>query len=505
MDNTFSTKSIFKSVWKFLVGIVYWFVDFRKNFLNRFGALRIRVKLVIIIALLFIGLTSILSFIVIQSGRRVLNQRMAETCNLSLKHTSQALKDDLIAYYRLKSDANSFSVPLGQIREAILTVYNENISGLIYIGVIDRNGIIIAHTDSDLINSKVSPMDSVYFVNLAGETTREIGDIVEYIHPLFYRPENPQSAPIYLGTTILGFSKSQILQPIKDASRNITTVTFIIIFISIIVIFIIARRMTGQIEALADGVRKVGRGNLNVQIPVTSRDELGHLAKEFNIMIVHLREKLQMQKFVSKLTVQMIRKRSSSEDLQPVGERRVVTLMFSDVRSFSALTERLGAEEIVKLINIYLDLQARIVEEHGGIVDKFMGDQIMAIFLGETQADDGIHAAVEIQRSIRELNMRRRRKGEVVLNVGIGLNIGAAVMGNMGSKSRLDYTVIGDVVNLAARLCSIAKPGQVLAPIEMVDALNGEYPTIRLNPIMVKGRSQPVDVFEVDYDRAIIM
>jgi len=489
----------------FILTIIEKISHFRRTLQKRFGALRIRVKLVITIALLFIVLTSILSIIVLRKGRKILNERLAETCNLSIKHASQAIKDDLISYYRLRTDANNGSLPLGQIREAILNIYNENITGLVYITVIDRNGVILAHTDPENINRKVSPTDSILFANLKNTMRREKEGIIEYVHPLYSRSVNDGNTPIYLGTTILGFSQSIVLQPMKEASKNITTVTLFIILLSILIIFFIARRMTVQIDALADGVRKVGRGNLNVQIPIISSDELGALAKEFNIMIVHLREKLQMQKFVSKLTVQMIRNRSYTEDLQPVGERRTVTLLFSDVRSFSALTERLGAEEIVKLINIYLDLQARIIEEHGGIVDKFMGDQVMAIFLGDTQADDAVHAAVEIQRSIRELNKRRRRKGEVVLAVGIGLNIGPAVMGNMGSKNRLDYTVIGDVVNLASRLCAIAKPGQVLAPIEMVYKLNGEYPTIRLNPIMVKGRSQPVDVFEVDYDRAIIM
>jgi adenylate cyclase len=89
--------------------------------------------------------------------------------------------------------------------------------------------------------------------------------------------------------------------------------------------------------------------------------------------------------------------------------------------------------------------------------------------------------------------------------VGCGCNAGSAVMGNMGSKNRLDYTVIGDVVNLAARLCGIAKPGQIIAPIEMVDSFEIEFPTIRLKPVSIKGRSQPVEIFEVDYDHAIIM
>ena len=162
-------------------------------------------------------------------------------------------------------------------------------------------------------------------------------------------------------------------------------------------------------------------------------------------------------------------------------------------------------EDTVSLINIYLDLQSRVIEEGNGVVDKFMGDQVMAIFMGETMADDAVNAAVAIQRWIRELNKRRLKKKQVILNVGIGLNDGMVVMGNMGSQNRLDYTVIGDAVNLAARLCAIAKPGQIIAPISIAESLSKTYPTIRLESVMVKGRSTPVDIFEIDYDRAIIM
>ncbi len=139
------------------------------------------------------------------------------------------------------------------------------------------------------------------------------------------------------------------------------------------------------------------------------------------------------------------------------------------------------------------------------MVDKFIGDQVMSIFLGNNMADNAINAAADIQRSIRELNKKRDNAFQVVLNVGIGLNVGPAVVGNMGSHSRMDYTVIGDVVNLANRLCAMAKPGQIIAPMDLIESLHGVYPIIRLDAVKVKGKSKHVDVFEIDYDRAIIM
>lgn len=140
----------------------------------------------------------------------------------------------------------------------------------------------------------------------------------------------------------------------------------------------------------------------------------------------------------------------------------------SDIRNFTTVAEKLEPEQIVKLINIYFHLQTEMIEKNGGIVDKFMGDQVMAIFPTQNMLPSAIAAAVAIQRGIREVNRKRKQQGEVILEVGIGINHGPAVLGNMGHKLRMDYTVIGDVVNIAARLCGIAKAGQIIASMEAV-------------------------------------
>jgi class 3 adenylate cyclase len=489
--------------------IISHFLTFIKKYYeeahNKFGALQIRTKLVLVTGLLFITLTTLFSFFLIQQGTKILNEKLAETCGLSLKHLGQVIKDDLFEYYlpQNATNADNRTGLLGHIREAVLQLENENINGLLYASVLDRDGQILAHTEMDRINEKVTPADSAHMVSLQNTYVRETQNIIEYWYPIFVLKDSGN--PVLLGASIIGFSKQTILKPINQATASIVMAAIFVTLLAGIAIFYIARRMTRQVDEMIVGVRKLSDGNLNHQIPVLTQDELGRLANEFNRMIIHMREKLQMQKFVSKLTVQMIQNRSDNEELLPVGENRETTLLFSDVRKFSQMTSKMVPEEIVEIINIYLDLQARIIEENDGIVDKFVGDQVMAIFLGENQADKAIHTAVEIQRSIRKLNTNREHSGEVVLQVGCGLNIGPVVMGNMGSNNRKDYTVIGEVVNLAAGLCAIAQPKQILAPIQMVDRLNGEYPTIRLNAMWVKGRSQPIDVFEVDYFHAIIM
>jgi class 3 adenylate cyclase len=469
---------------------------------NRFASLRIRVKLVIIIGMIFVGLTFILSFIILQNGKSVLNERLTQTCNMSLRHIAQVIKDDLLFYYSSRSDPEMHSTHIGAIREAALGLMSEKIDGLIYVGVIDRNGMVIAHSNLSRINHTVIPQDSALFVNLKTTFKREKNDNIEYLYPLFALKDTGET--VFLGVVMIGFSKTIIMRPIRETSRMILVVTVGITVIAIIFISFVAQRMTRQIDALANGVRKISNGELEFIIPILSEDELGQLAKEFNNMTVHLAEKIQMQKFVSKLTVQMIRKGSQGKSTSLTGERRMVSILFSDVRSFSFLTERLGAEEIVRLINIYLDMQAKIIEEHNGIVDKFMGDQVMAIFFGDDQADQAVRTAIEIQRSIQELNKRRNRTGEIILTVGIGLHSGPAVTGHMGSASRMDYTVIGEVVNLASRLCSIAKPGQIIAATDMINQLNEDFNVIHLDSVTIKGRSTPVQVCEIDYNQIIV-
>ena len=486
----------------FIQRIVDWFNKHKKQLKWRYASLPIRDKLIIIIGILVIGMFSILSFTFFQNGKRILNERLSQTCELSLQHVSKSIKDDLLLYYKNDLDPNARSAPLGTIREAILDVISEGIDGLEYAQVVDRNGIIIAHTKNELINTPVSHSDSLLFAQLQDKHVREDDDIIEHIHPISMRRSDTDD--YYLGVATIGFSKKTIMAPIKRAAETILSATLIIIIISVILIFFVAHRMTRQIEELGKGVHRISEGDLKHEIPVLSNDELGQLAREFNAMIKHLHEKLYMQKFVSQYTIKMIRDRYSS-GLPLEGESRTITLLFSDIRNFSTLTERLSPREIVKLINVYLDVQSQIIEKNHGVVDKFMGDQVMAIFEGKSQADNAIKTAVEIQRAIRVLNTKRSELGAITLTVGIGVNAGPAIMGNMGSKNRMDYTVIGDVVNLAARLCSIAQPGQIIAPIELSDMLNGNYPTTQLNPVWVKGRSKPVATFEVDYDHAIIM
>ncbi|MDZ7294397.1 MAG: HAMP domain-containing protein [candidate division KSB1 bacterium] len=467
-----------------------------------FATMPIRLKMTLIITGIVFLAVVLLSVVLYHTGRTILLQRLQNTCNLLASNLSEYTREEMLL------ETAGAGTARDRVQDIVLRFKKLGIEGFQYAAVVARDGRIVAHTDYRLRGGMVSTEELAILAGLEGLYWRVVGDTTyQYFQPIFaVRRSGERTQRILLGAAVIGFSKAELWAPLRRA-RNILVVSLLVVFVfSPLVIYLVAERMTALIRQLSRAARAVGSGDLEVVVPVRRRDELGQLAADFNRMIRQLRERLHMQKFVSKLTVDMIRKRAAMGDPPETGgELRHCTVLFSDIRNFSAITAALPPEQVVSLINVYLDLQAQVIEQHRGVVDKFIGDQVMGIFLGEAMADHAIRAAVEIQRSIRTLNSRRLRKRQVALEVGIGINDGPAVVGNMGSSSRMDYTVIGDVVNVANRLCALAKPGQIITSANLVRSLTGSYPIVRLAPVMVKGKKEPVEVFEIDYDRAIVM
>ncbi|TDI99762.1 MAG: adenylate/guanylate cyclase domain-containing protein [Caldithrix sp.] len=464
---------------------------FSRSLFSPWRILPIRIKLSLIIATIVVFVLTAFSLIILQNQKVALMQRMNQVCRVLIESLAETAKGGLLLNEK------------EGVTEAVFRLKKTSIDGLQRVAILNRRAETVASFDVD--GQEVKFTNAAELLRIPEFTVRERPLHFEYYYPITHQMrENSRIKDILLGVAFISFSKKSILLQIKNA-RNIAIGSAIFVtLVSIFFINLIARKMTKQIQMISDGARAVSNGNLNVVISVNSKDELGQLAAEFNNMIQQLREKLQMQKFVSKLTVQMIKDTVSADGKKPRAANQKVTVLFSDVRNFSSIAEQLKPEEIVKLINIYFDLQTRIIESHKGIVDKFMGDQIMAIFQGRAMADNALLAAVEIQRQIRLINHERDTQGKAILEIGIGINNGSAVLGNMGSADRMDYTVIGDVVNVAARLCAKAAIGQIIMSYDLANKVNGSYPTSRLKSLSVKGRVKKIDVCEVDYNREIL-
>lgn len=462
------------------------------------SSLEIKFKLSLIIVLIVTVVLVAFSVLILQSEKGVIAEATDHTCSVLLQTLSRNVQDPLLLSV---SDA----LHIMEVRRQVLTLMKNEIRGLEYAFVIDRNGFMVAHSQLDAARRTVPPSEMNEFLKLDAVTTRETEQSILYYYPIrALKKDEHGERRIPIGVAGLAFSKEELARPIRKTRNLIFTSAALVIIISVGGIYFSSQKMVNHIRLLSRAAREVGSGNLEVSVTVRSKDELGQLAGEFNSMVRHLREKLQMQKFVSKLTMQMIQARGGSRVVPQEGERREVTIFFSDIRNFTSIAERLEPEQIVRLINIYFDVQTQIIEANGGIVDKFMGDQIMAVFQGPAMVENAVRAAVEIQRAVRKVNKQREAIGEATIELGVGINQGSAVMGNMGSRHRMDYTVIGDVVNIAARLCGMARGSQIIAEQSLARQLNGTYATVSLDPILVKGRSKPVEICEVDYEPDII-
>ncbi len=187
--------------------------------------------------------------------------------------------------------------------------------------------------------------------------------------------------------------------------------------------------------------------------------------------------------------------------LDGVGETRETTILFADIRGFTAMTENVDAHEIVALLNDYFEMMVEVLFKHGGTLDKYVGDEVMALFgVPIANPDSPIAAvtcAVEMQRALSEFNRTREAEGQAPVYAGIGINTGEVVYGAIGSSRALQYTVIGDAVNTAARLCSLAKPGEIICS-EPTHAHVRELVTAEELPaVRVKGKQGELTTFRV--------
>jgi len=186
------------------------------------------------------------------------------------------------------------------------------------------------------------------------------------------------------------------------------------------------------------------------------------------------------------------------------GEEREVTILFSDIRGFTSMSENMSPENVVSTLNEYFSDMIDIVFKYNGTLDKIIGDELMIVYGAPISAKDdtqrAVTTAVEMQKQITRLNKKRIKRKDIPISAGIGINRGIVVSGNIGSRDMMDYTVIGDTVNLGARLCSAAGPGEILVSSSVWKETQKHYSYKKLEPIKVKGKKNKVGVYRIDHD-----
>lgn len=448
--------------------------------------LRVPIRIKLSIALIFIiGLTTvILGFVILSRQKEQLYLQTIQTGRVSLSYfTNNAriplLNDDILRLNTLIKEASS-------------------VEGLLYAVIVDREKEIKAHTDHTKIGT------TMHIFENAGKITKE-GDISYFNYTL---PSGAHALNMYrpvvfkdkeLGEVHVGISLDFINKQIRKESAFILVLGLLIVALGIVIAVLLGFSFSRPISKLVLATQEIGKGNYKYRLDHIRKDEFGDLAKAFNYMSQELWKKLLMQQsfgsYVSHDVLDMIMAHPEESWLK--GTRSEATVMFTDIRDFTSYVEVREPEAVVEDLNEYFSIITRLILEYGGYVDKFIGDAVMGVFClpiyRSDHAERAVKAAVAMQKELQQGNSRN----PLLSRVGISINSGLVVSGNLGSQVKMEYTVIGDDVNVASRLNDIAGGGEIIISKSTHDRLNDAFVVRELPSQMLKGKSEPVDVFQV--------
>ncbi|MBE2283127.1 MAG: adenylate/guanylate cyclase domain-containing protein [Prosthecobacter sp.] len=333
-------------------------------------------------------------------------------------------------------------------------------------------------------------------IRQAKRIQREIIQIDGVRHQLFYRILNPGS-PFPLAAQVNLYSLAVMDRELAELRREVGGLGLVALLIALLVVLYISRGLSGPISELVGGTHEIEQGNFDVRVPVRRKDELGRLASSFNEMAAGLALQEKYRSVLNAVADRTVAAQLIEQSSGLGGEVRHVSMLFCDIRGFTALTENMPPADVIELLNEHMTALTDVAYQHGGIVDKFVGDLIMVLFGAPVSTGEDACRAVKCALHMisvrRELNQTSRHS----LEVGIGIATGSVVAGCMGSDQRLSYTVLGHRVNLASRLCSIAQAGEIVLDEETYAETKELVQAEAMPPMQLKGFSGPVHPWRV--------
>jgi class 3 adenylate cyclase len=298
----------------------------------------------------------------------------------------------------------------------------------------------------------------------------------------------------------------RVLEVKLDLSRSLAMIQAQYSTIRLLIIAFISLGFLAVAVVIANGIRRtillpllrvssamerVGKGDLDARVELSSKDELGAMATRFDEMVMGLKERFQLERYVSRSTVGAARTRAESGGADAPVRRMTKTVFFSDVRGFTAFSESADPARVVAVLNLLLGMQEEVITRAGGEVDKFVADEAMAVFERPAQA---VAAALAIRSRVA------RMAGDIDgLKLGFGIHLGELVEGDIGSPRMMDHTVIGDTVNTAARLQAAAKAHQIIVSEAVASdrEVRARFVLEPMQSLKLKGKSEPLEVFSV--------
>jgi len=392
-------------------------------------------------------------------------------------------------------------IALADIRlDRIQKLFSSVSERIIYL--VDREGHVLAHPDEKQALSSKN-LSNIPIVAKALSTKISQGQM---------KFDDPQSGETFVGafaktpfgvTVISQVPESIILEPSKHVRREAFFITGMVLSAALFFIILFAATLTRPLELLVDATKRIAKGDFNSQLHIQTQDEVGALATSFDKMIEGLKERDKVKNLFNKFHGTGIANKLMTGEMKLGGEQREATVFFSDIRGFTSFSEKVTAQDVVHMLNEYFKIMVGIINKNNGVVDKFIGDAIMAVWGAPesfgNDAANALKAALEMRLAVEALNKSRIARGQPEIKIGMGLHTGTLIAGTIGSDDRMEYTVIGDTVNQASRIEAATKAfgTDLLISDITYEKIKDIFACEVAGTAEVKGKAEPLKLYKV--------
>jgi class 3 adenylate cyclase len=391
---------------------------------------------------------------------------------------------------------------LQTVFEEVIKAAKFNESG--YAVVVGSNGHILAHPDDSRIDRDMSaspavveamrrPSGEIVAANAAGEMRRF----------LFRQMRNPQTVDPKPWILLTEINESEALKPLAQLRDELAAGVAVIVFIGLIVAWSAARSLGRPIQVLEDLAHAVEGGDLTRTSRLAGRDAFSRLGGALDRMTKGLQERDRVKDVFGRYIAKQAAEQLLQGPLDLGGEAKRVTILFSDIRGFTSMAETMTPEQVVRFLNEYFSEMVDAVMEQEGMLDKFLGDGLMAVFgsFGDQpdHARRAVLAGLRMKALLAKINGERAVAGKPAIAIGIGIHTDEVIVGSIGSKQRLEFTHIGDGVNTASRVQALNKEYHttILITGATFDALGGAFEVKPIAEVTLRGKTKSLPIYEV--------
>lgn len=392
---------------------------------------------------------------------------------------------------------------LRAVLEELVTGSRFNQSG--YAVIVDGEGDVIAHPDRTRLGTNVQSYEAVQ----RAWATQGTGSLVARNHAgverlFIYRAlTNPSTTGRQKWVLLTEIDQAEELAVITSLQHELIAGVVVLVLFGMVLAHQIARSVELPLASLRRFAARLGGGELEAHTEVTGRDLAGSMAASLESMAAGLRERDRVKEVFGRYIATQVSEKILKGDVNLGGEARVVTILFSDIRNFTAMSEQMAPQQVVAFLNAYFSEMVDAVFEQGGVLDKFLGDGLMAVFgsLGD-QPDHQLHAvraALRMKALLGKINGERAVEGKPPVAIGIGIHTAEVIVGNIGSTRRLEYTVIGDGVNTSSRVQALNKEfgTTILITDTTFEAVKDVIESRQMPDTPIRGKQHALRFYEV--------